>query len=289
VLAAAHDLSHYGAALIDVGARHAGFAGSVAAMAASRSSLEHRIGLMVRLPARWKRRAALAALSLCMVAVAARVGPPAPVHHAIALPAAVLQSYAGYYQLDEHRVVIVTPAGDHLAASFNMVRRMKLVPESANGFFMPDVDIQVSFVRPPAGGAATGLVLRQHGVTYPTATRTGAAAVEAADAYAAERFAQQLAVPGGEQILRRNLNMNGQLALDDFSPEFGAVAQRLLPMTKGQLQRYGKVQSIHFTGVNRFGWDMYQVQFEHGTLFWHLWFDGAGKVADVVALHDYQR
>lgn len=291
VLAAGHDLKHYGAALIDVGARRSGFAGSVAAMAASRSSLEHRIGLMVRLPARWKRRAApaLAALSLCMVAVAARVGPPAPVHHAIALPAAVLQSYAGYYQLDEHRVIIVAPAGDHLAASFNMVRRMKLVPESANGFFMPDGDIQVSFVRPPGGGAATGLVLRQHGITYPTAARTGAAAVEAADAYAAERFARQLAVPGGEQILRRNLDMHGQLVLDDFSPEFGAVAQRLLPMTEAQLQRYGKVQSIHFTGVNRVGWDMYQVQFEHGTLFWHLWFDGAGKVADVVALQDYQR
>ncbi|HEU4373918.1 MAG TPA: hypothetical protein VFS02_10535, partial [Telluria sp.] len=53
---------------------------------------------------------------------------------------------------------------------------------------MPDVDIQVSFVRLPAGGY-------------------------------------------------------------DFSPEFGAVAQRLLPMTEGQLQRYGRVQSIHFTGV----------------------------------------
>lgn len=291
VLAAGHDLRRYGAALIDVGARQSGFAGSVAAMAASRSSLEHRIGLMVRLPARWKRRAApaLAALSLCMVAVAARVGPPDAVHHAIALPAAVLQSYAGYYQLDEHRVIIVAQAGDNLSASFNMVRRMKLMPESANGFFVPNNDIQVSFVRPPAGGAATGLVLRQHGVTYPTAARTGAESVEAADAFAAERYARQLAVPGGEQILRRNLNMDGDLVLSDFSPEFGAVAQRLLPMTRSHLQKYGKVQSIRFIGVNQVGWDMYQVRFEHGTLFWHLWFDGAGKVADVVALADYQR
>lgn len=291
VLAAGHDLRRYGAALIDVGARHSGFAGSVAAMAASRSSLEHRIGLMVRLPARWKRRAApaLAALSLCMVAVAARVGPPDLAHHAIALPAATLQSYAGYYELDDHRVIIVAQAGDNLSASFNMVRRMKLVPESANGFFMPGNDIQVSFVRPPTGGAATGLVLRQHGVTYRTAARTDAAAVEAADAFAAERFAQQLAVPGGEQILRRNLDMNGQLVLSDFSPEFGAVAQRMLPITWSHRQQYGNVQSIHFAGVNRYGWDMYQVQFEHGTLYWHLWFDGAGKVADVVALNDYQR
>jgi bla regulator protein BlaR1 len=291
VLAAGHDLRRYGAALIDVGARHSGFAGSVAAMAASRSSLEHRIGLMARLPARWKRRAApaLAALSLCMVAVAAGVGPPDPVHHAIALPAAVLQSYVGYYQLDEHRVIIVAQAGENLSASFNMVRRMKLVPESANGFFMPGNDLQVSFVRPPTGGAATGLVLRQQGVTYPTAARTGAEAVEAADAFAAERFAQQIAVPGGEQILRRNLDMQGQLQLDDFSPEFGAVAQRIVPKIRSGMQHYGKVQSIRFAGVNRVGWDMYQVQYEHGTLSWHLWFNAAGKVADVVALNDYER
>lgn len=292
VLAAGHDLRRYGAALIDVGARQSGFAGSVAAMAASRSSLEHRIALMVRLPARWKRRAApaLAALSLCMVAVAARVGPPDLAHHAIALPAAVLQSYAGYYQLDEHRVIIVVQAGDNLSASMNMVRRMKLVPESANGFFMPGNDIQVSFVRPPTGGAATGLVLRQHGVTYPTAARTGAEAVEAEDAFVAERFAQQLAMPGGEQILRRNLHMHGPLQLSDFSPEFGAVAQRMQQMTGSRrYEQYGKVQSIHFDGVNRVGWDMYQVQYEHGTLYWHLWFNAAGKVTDAVALNDHER
>ncbi len=290
VLASGHDLRQYGAALVDAGARHAGFAGGVVAMAASRSSLEHRIALMVRLPARWKRRAApaLAALSLCMVAVAARVGPPELAHHAIKLPAAVLQNYAGYYQLDEHRVVIVAQAGENLSASFNMVRRMKLVPESASRFFTPRDDIQVSFVRPPTGGPATGLVLRQHGVTYPTAARTDAAAVEAADAFAAERYARQQAVPGGEQILRRNLDMDGQLQLDDFSPEFGAVAQRLVPKIASGMRPYGKVRSIRFTGVNRVGWDMYKVQYEHGALAWHLWFNDAGKVADVFALNAYE-
>jgi hypothetical protein len=55
------------------------------------------------------------------------------------------------------------------------------------------------------------------------------------------------------------------------------------------MQHYGKVQSIRFAGVNRVGWDMYQVQYEHGTLSWHLWFNAAGKVADVVALNDYER
>lgn len=293
VLAAGHDLQRYGATLIDVGARQSAFIGAAAAMAASRSALEHRIGLMARPPARWKRRAApaLAVLSLCMVAVAARVGPPGVTHHAITLPAAVLQSYAGYYQLDDHRVIIVVQAGDKLSASFNMVRRMVLVPESQAGFFMPGNDIQVSFVGPPNGGPATGLVLRQHGVTYPTAPRTGADAVEAADAFVAQRFAQQAAVRDGEQILRRNLDLTalGRLALDDFTPEYGQVSLRLLPRFSELIQQYGQVQSIGFVGVNRVGWDVYRVQFAHKTLFWHIWFDGAGKVADVVALNDYAR
>jgi bla regulator protein BlaR1 len=294
VLARGHNLQRYGAALIDVGARQSAFAGTATAMAASRSSLEHRIGIMVRLPARWKRRAApaLAALSLCMVALAAQVGPPDLAHRAVALPPALLQSYAGYYQLDDHRVMIVAQAGDNLSASTNMVRRMALLPESETGFFMRDQDIQVSFVRPTSGGAATGLVLRQHGVTYPTAPRVGADAVEAADNFVAQRYAQQEAVPGGEQILRRNLDsvVGGALTLDDFAPVFGQVALRMQgalpmqPVLQARLQQLGKVESIHFAGVNRVGWDMYRVQYEHGILFWHLWFDAAGKVGDAVAL-----
>ena len=61
VLGAGHDLQHYGAALIDVGARHSGFIGMAAAMAESPSLLEQRIRIMVSAP---QRRGQLAA-ALC--------------------------------------------------------------------------------------------------------------------------------------------------------------------------------------------------------------------------------
>jgi bla regulator protein BlaR1 len=290
VLRKGHDLQQYGAALIDIGERQSAFIGSAAAMAESRSSLEHRIRIMVRLPQRWKRRAApaLAALSLCMVAVAARVGPPAIEHHAITLPAALLQSYAGYYQLDEHRVVVVSQSGATLTASINMERRLKLTPESENSFFVGGLDIQASFVRSAGGRPADALILRQYGVDFRAAPRVGAEAVQRADEFVNQRFALQLAAPGSEQILRRNVELSsrGELQLDDFSPEYGQVAQRLLPAFRAKFQDRGKVMSIRFAGVNRAGWDMYRVEYEHGVLTWHLGLNASGKVSEALVLTD---
>ena len=281
------DLKQYGATLVDIGERQSAFVGTAAAMAESRTFLEHRIRIMVRLPQRWKRRAApaVAALSLCMVALAARIGPPGVEHHAITLPASVLQSYAGYYQLDEHRAITVSPSGATLTASFNMDRRLALIPESEDSFFVAGADIGARFVRAEPGGPATALVLRRQGVEYPAAPRAGAGVVQQADEFVAQRFAQQLATPGGEQILRRNLeqNANDQVHLDGLSPEYGRIAQRVLPAFQDQIRKYGEVQSLRFAGVNRVGWDMYRVQYEHGVLTWHLWFT-AGKVSDVLVL-----
>ena len=287
VLRQGHDLQQYGAALIDIGERHSAFIGTAAAMAESRSSLEHRIRIMVRLPQRWKRRIApaVAALSLCMVAVAARIGPPGIEHRAVIVPASVLRSHAGYYQLDEHRAITVSPSGDHLIASFNMDRRLNLIPESEDRFFVNGMPIEARFVRSESATASDGVVLRMRGVDYPMAPRVGPEAVQRADEFVARRYAEQSATPGGEEILRRSFALapSGKVALDGLSPEYGQMAQRMLPAFQQRNRKYGQVVSLRFTGVNRVGWDMYRVQFEHGVLTWHLWFT-AGKVSDVVVL-----
>jgi hypothetical protein len=169
-------------------------------MAESRSSLEHRIRIMVRLPQRWKRRIApaVAALSLCMVAMAARIAPPGIEHHAVTIPASVLQSHAGYYQLDEHRVITVSPSGEKLIASFNMDRRLALIPESENSFFVNGMPVEARFVRSGSANASDGLVVSMHGVDYPMAPRVGPEAVQRADDFVARRFAEQSGTPGGE-------------------------------------------------------------------------------------------
>jgi bla regulator protein BlaR1 len=288
VLRKGHDLQQYGAALVDVGERQSAFIGSAAAMAESRSFLEQRIRIMVRLPRRWKRRAApaVAALSMCMVAMAARVGPPGIEHHAITLPAAVLQDYAGYYQLEEHRVMVVSQSGPALTASINMEPGLKLTPESETGFFVGGMDIQFRFIRPAAGQPAQALVLRQYGLDRKAAPRVGAGAVQRADEFVSQRFARQVAAPGGEQILRRNLELNirGELRLDDLSPDYGPIARRLLPAFRAKFGDYGEVKSIRFAGVNRAGWDRYRVEYEHGVLTWHLWMNPSGKVSGAFVL-----
>jgi bla regulator protein BlaR1 len=281
VLRDGHSVQRYGAALIDVGARQSalsGMAGMAAPMTASRSSLEHRIRVMASKPGRWTRRAApaFAALSLCMAAMAARVEPPAPVHRETALPAEVLRSHTGYYQLDEHRVIVVAPSGGQLTAAINMGRTLLLTPETANSFFVKGMSIEARFEQ-------DRMILRQYGVDFP-APRVGPAAVEAADAFVKQRFSGQRAFAGSERILRRNLELveSGQLWLDDFTPEYGRVAQRLVANAKADMGAKGKMVAVRFDGVNRAGWDIYRVQYEHGSFIWYLWLDSSGKVADAV-------
>jgi hypothetical protein len=277
VLCAGHSLQHYGAALIDVGARQSAFAATAAAMTESRSSLEHRIGVMARAPARWTRRAAplAGALSLCMAAAAARVEPPEPVHHAVTLPAAVLQRHAGYYQLDEHRVIVVVPSGGRLSASINLERTLLLTPESADRFFVQGQAAEARF-------EGDRMVLRQYGVDFP-APRAGPDAVAAADAFVSQRVSAQRAFPGSEIVLRRNLELaaSGQLWLDDFTPAYGRVAQRMVSRFQADMAAEGKLVALTFTGVNRAGWDIYRVQYEHGVVTWYLWLDSRGKLAEI--------
>lgn len=275
VLGAGHSLQRYGAALIDVGARQSGFAATAAAMTESRSSLEHRIGVMARAPSRWTRRAAplVAALSLCMAAAAARVEPPEPVHRAVTLPAAVLQRHAGYYQLDAHRVIVVVPSGERLSASIGLGRTLLLTPESTDRFFAQGQPVEARF-------EDDRMVLREYGVDTP-APRVGAQAVREADVFVSERFAAQRPFPGSEVILRRNLDLaaSGQLWLDDFTQPYGRVAQRLVPRFQSDMAAEGKLVALRFDGVNRAGWDRYRVQYEHGVVIWHLWLDSSGKLA----------
>ncbi|PWF55171.1 M56 family metallopeptidase [Massilia glaciei] len=285
VLAAGYDLKLYGATLIEVGQRRSAFVGAAAAMAESRSFLEQRIGIMVRPPKRWARRAApaFAALSLCMVAVAAQVGPPAKVRHQIALPAGLVANYVGYYQIDEHEVMVVSQAGDRLLAQRNQGHSWKLLPESETGFFVRGADMQVLFDRAGKGRPAAGLVLRQYGVDV-RAPRVGAEAVQRVDAHIARRYALQRPAAGGAAAVRRNLDLarDGRLELADFTPSFGQIALRNLPGSGQLLKDLGAVRSVKFYGVSRHGWDMYEIEYEHGGALCHIAMNSDGKIANVL-------
>src|SRR5271154_7074262 len=98
-------------------------------MSESPSFLEERIAIMISKPARSPRIVALgfAGLSMALVAAATQVAPttslPPGVTHPGAAPAAnslvkltpsALDAFAGYYQADEHSLIVVSRENDHL-------------------------------------------------------------------------------------------------------------------------------------------------------------------------------
>jgi bla regulator protein BlaR1 len=283
VLGQGHDVQLYGTALIDIGARGGAFAGAATAMVESASLLERRIRIMVGKPSRWTRRAAPAAavFALSMVALAAELGPPGAGHRDISLPLATLQTYAGYYQVGENKVMVVSPSGTHLVASVNAERRLELLPESDTTFFVRGQDLEIRFLRPATGQAASGLVMRVAGVDFQPSPRVDAQAMQRVDQFVQQRVAGQTAAPGGEDALRRNLDLiaDGKIEGNDFSPETARIVRRVLPSSEATLHGYGMVRAIHFSGVDRAGWDSYRVRYEHGELTWYLWMNSSGKVA----------
>jgi CubicO group peptidase (beta-lactamase class C family) len=82
----------------------------------------------------------------------------APVkHHAVKLPAAALERYAGEYRFDERVTLTVAVTGDRLVATSQGQKR-ELLPESESDFFEEDSERSYRFERDP-GGAVTSLTL----------------------------------------------------------------------------------------------------------------------------------
>ncbi len=281
VLAAGHSLKSYGAALIEVGARRSGLGGHLAALAASDSMLERRIMLMVKPPARALRRCAplLAGLSLTMLAVAAQVGPPDFGPRAVLLPKAAMAAVEGYYQLGEREILIVSQSGNGLVAQINRQRSFVMQAASADAFFVAGVDVRLQVERRAPGEHASAVVLLQSGVPM-RAPRVDSAAVQAVDEAIARRVAEQRPAPGGEAILRRNLALaqEGKIAQADFTPGFAKLVMAGMDRMRADLSSFGKVQSVAFRGVNNFGYDRYEVRYEHGAVEWDLTLDASGRV-----------
>lgn len=277
VLAQGFRLADYGAALIEVGARPSGLAPLAVAMATSSSLLERRLRLMTRRPARWQRLAAplLLLLSIDLGAAAARMQPP-PTMVSVAL--AQRQPLAGYYRLGKQRIAIVSVDAEGLSMKTNMEPSLRLLPQSAELYQVAGSELMVRFDR-----AAATLTLEQAGAAADPAPRVDGTAVEQADAYVAQRLADGQALPGGEAIVRRNIGASSyqQLQPGDFSPSFLRLAAPAMALQAQRLRDWGPVREVRFDGVNRWGWDCYQVRYARRTVRWAIWLDGQGRIEAV--------
>src|ERR1019366_6265307 len=101
--------------------------------------------------------AALACLSLAMLAVAAEVSPPnatdnsAKAAQAVTLDAKVLAKYEGYYRLGEQLVMHVTRDGQRLFVQVTGQPKLEVFSQSETEIFARDVNAQGTIVRNAQG------------------------------------------------------------------------------------------------------------------------------------------
>lgn len=287
VLAAGHDPQQYGAALIDVGARHSGLMGSALAMAESRSFLEQRIRIMVQRPGRWRKPAgvALAALAFGTAAIAAQLTQPeAARRQAVQLAPALLADYEGVYQTDEFQAMTITVDDGRLMSEVTGRGRFQQFAESRDHFFQPRTQTQLRFNR-DAAGKVVSLTVTLLGVDIE-APRVDGAALKARIATYVGRDGP---MPGGEAALRRGADSitTGEYYPEDLTPEFAKLSRAMIDRTVERMRQNptGKMKTVTWLGLNRdTGEDIYRVEYEKRALDWYLMVHSDGKVANARAI-----
>ena len=205
-------------------------------------------------------------------------GSGKPERQEIAVDAATLDGYVGFYQLSESMVMTVTRDGTQLLTRLSGQPAVPIYPESTTEFFAKVVDAQISFIA-DARGQAESLILHQNGRDIPMKRIDGATAQRIADGLA-EKLKSHSASPGTEAALRRLVDgiIGGNPDYDEMSPELVQKTRQLLPSLQPEVAQLGPIRSIEFLGVGSQGEDVYVVRQEHGALHWRIALDSEGTI-----------
>ena len=198
----------------------------------------------------------------------------------VAVDAAILDLYVGFYQLNDSAVFTVTRDGNHLVTRLTGQGPVPIHAQSETEFFAKVVDAQISFIPGTNRQAATSLVLHQGGAYIPMQRIDGATAQEIARKMA-ERMKSQSASPGTEAALRRLIDgiISGQPNYDEMSSGLADATRHQLPNLQPGLAELGAVQSAGFLGVGAQGEDVYTVRHDNGASHWRIALDSEGKIS----------
>jgi D-alanyl-D-alanine carboxypeptidase len=205
---------------------------------------------------------------------------------AVVLPARLLDSYVGEYQLSPAATISVTRQGDYLAVQASNLPP-GLLPvsfyASAEGeFFAKTADALITFDA-PVHGTVGGLGVRLNGNPSVHAARIDAAQAQALRDALAQRVKDQRPAPGSEAALRRDLDelRRGQPSYDQMSPELADATRHQLPAIQSLLAGLGALQAVTFKGVGPGGADIYEVAFANGKTEWRISMAADGKIEGV--------
>jgi hypothetical protein len=194
----------------------------------------------------------------------------------------VFDSYVGHYAFPGNWIMTVYRENEHFWTQLQGQPPVEVFPEGQHDFFASVVDAQISF-QVDAQGRASGLVLHQNGHDTSVPRIDDVKAKQLADALKA-KIKQQVATPGSEQALRRNIVelASGKPDYDRMSSGLAAATREQLPGLQKGLASLGALVSLKFTGVDPRGWDMYQAQHEHGSAEWRISMASDGKIDSAV-------
>ena len=202
-----------------------------------------------------------------------------PERDEIAVDAATLDGYVGFYQPEHEAVFTVTREAGRLVTRLTGQPSLPIFAESATEFFAKAVNAQISFVT-DATGHATSLVLHQRGKDY-SMKRIDAATAQSIENRTAERVKDQTANPGSEPALRRLIDgiITGNPNYAEMSGTLADATRQQLPNLQATHQDLGAIESIQFLGVSRQGEDVYTVRHDNGASHWKIALDSRGIIS----------
>ncbi|MHC2333337.1 glyoxalase superfamily protein [Bradyrhizobium sp. USDA 4454] len=205
--------------------------------------------------------------------------PPEAVRQEIAVETAVLDGYAGFYQLNEQSILTVSREDQHLVMQLTGQPSVPFFAESQTDFFARLVDARVSFVAGP-DRRATSLLLHQNGRDMRM-TRVDPAKAKNVTDRIAERMKSQTAAPGTEVALRRLIDgiVSGNPDYEAMSPGLAAATREQLPNLQLGLGDLGAIETTRFLGVGAQGEDVYSVRHENGASHWRIALDPNGIIS----------
>jgi hypothetical protein len=202
-----------------------------------------------------------------------------PARQEVAVDATILNSYVGFYRLNDNAVFTVTRDENHLVTRLTGQGAVPIYPQSDTEFFAKIVDAEISFI-PGTKGQARSLILHQGGGNIPMERIDGATAQEIASK-TAERMKSQSASPGTEAALRRLIDgiISGKPNYDEMSSGLAEATRHQLPNMQPGLAELGAVHSVGFLGVGAQGEDVYTVRHDNGASHWRIALDSKGTIS----------
>ncbi|HTS50889.1 MAG TPA: serine hydrolase [Bryobacteraceae bacterium] len=216
-----------------------------------------------------------------------KVSPPTE-HKEITLDPKLFDRYVGVYQLGTNALMTVSRDGDKFYTQLTGQPKIQVFAESDRKFFLKVVDAQLTFEVDPnhAQIPAASVTLHQNGRdtvakrVSDTEAKQALDGIQARNAEIAKRYKDQTATPGSEAAVRTAIQQlqSGNPDYDRMSPALAAATRQQLPQIQGMIVKLGPLQSITFKGVGQGGADIYQLQFENGSLEYRIVLGPDGKI-----------